>query len=177
MADMLFAIVGYKGFARYGYCMPSSQNTPVIREACHVDRAHATRHLFMACRGRYIPLQFLTLMLLSFILFVVFLSCTLVAPKYTKRPAHVKNSRLLLCSQVASNIFQSQQTCHFNPICLEQGVAKLAPHGCIRKITPMLHSNILTQWPAQDRDLRCVFIGAGVVWELPLLMETAKQSY
>ncbi len=69
---------------------------PQKREPCHVDRAHATRHLFMACRGRYIPLQFLTLMLLSFILFVVFLSCTLVAPKYTKRPAYVKNSRLLL---------------------------------------------------------------------------------
>ena len=66
----------------------------------------------------------------------VFLSCTLVAPKYTKRPAYVKNSRLLLCSQVASNILQSQQTCHFNPICLEQGVAKLAPHGCIRKLHP-----------------------------------------
>jgi hypothetical protein len=83
---------------------------------------------------------------------------------------------LLLCSQVASNILQSQQTCHFNPICLEQGVAKLAPHGCIRKITPMLHSNILTQWPAQDRDFRCVFIGAGFLWELPLLVESVKRE-
>ena len=31
----------------------------------------------------------------------------------------------------------------------------------------MLHSNILTQWPAQDRDLRCVFIDAGFVLTLP----------
>ena len=36
----------------------------------------------------------------------------------------------------------------------------------------MLHSNILTQWPAQDRDFRCVFIGAGFLWELPLLVES-----
>ena len=86
----------------------------------------------------------------------VFLSCTLVAPKYTKRPAYVKNSRLLLCSQVASNILQSQQTCHFNPICLEQGVAKLVPHGCIRKITAMLHSNNFTS---------CKFVCAHCVYK------------
>ena len=72
-------------------------NTPKKREPCHVDRAHATRHLFMACRGRYIPLQFLTLMLLSFILFVVFLSCTFwCVKKYQKRPAQSKNSRNVL---------------------------------------------------------------------------------
>ena len=36
--------------------------------------------------------------LYTFVLYFhqVFLSCTLVAPKYTKRPAYVKNSRLLL---------------------------------------------------------------------------------
>ena len=78
------------------HCWISGFVPPKKREPCHVDRAHATRHLFMACRGRYIPLQFLTLMLLSFILFVVFLSCTLVAPKYTKRPAQSKNSRNVL---------------------------------------------------------------------------------
>ena len=51
----------------------------------------------MACRGRYIPLQFLTLMLLSFILFVVFLSCTFWrVKKYQKRPAQSKNSRNVL---------------------------------------------------------------------------------
>ena len=70
--------------------------------------------------------------------------------------------------ELRCNIIRPSQTCHSNPICLEQGVAKLVPHGCIRKITPMLHSNILTQWPAQDRDLRCVFIGAGYVLKLLL---------
>ena len=69
--------------------------------------------------------------------------------------------------ELRCNIIRPSQTCHSNPICLEQGVAKLVPHGCIRKITPMLHSNILTQWPAQDRDLRCVFIDAGFVLTLP----------
>ena len=76
--------------------------------------------------------------------------------------------------ELRCNIIRPSQTCHSNPICLEQGVAKLVPHGCIRKITPMLHSNILTQWPAQDRDLRCVFIDAGFVLELPLLVKTAN---
>ena len=39
----------------------------------------------------------------------------------------------------------------------------------------MLHSNILTQWPAQDRDFRCVFIGVGFLWGLPLLMESVRR--
>ena len=75
---------------------PCPQNGPGIREVCHVDRAHATRHLFMACRVSCILPQFLTFTLLLFIHFVVFLSCTLVAPKYTKRPAQSKNSRNVL---------------------------------------------------------------------------------
>ena len=51
-----------------------------------------------------------------------------------------------------------------------QGAAKLVPHGCIRKITAMLHSNILTQWPENNRP--CVgFFNGAVLWILPLLME------
>ena len=85
------------------------------------------------------------------------------APGIRKKQSFAPFAHELLC-----NITRPSQTCHSNPICLEQGVAKLVPHGCIRKITAMLHSNILTQWPAQDRDLRCVFIDAGFLLELPL---------
>ena len=84
------------------------------------------------------------------------------APGIRKKQSFAPFAHELRC-----NITRPSQTCHSNPICLEQGVAKLVPHGCIRKITPMLHSNILTQWPAQDRDLRCVFIDAGFVLTLP----------
>ena len=71
-----------------------------------------------------------------------------------------KNSRsvLLLVSHIAST--QSNIACYFNPICFEQGAAKLAPRGCIRKITPTLRSNSLAQWPALNRDLRSIFDSA-----------------
>ena len=58
------------------------------------------------------------------------------------------------------NIPCSSFACHFNPICFEQGAAKLAPRGCIRKITPTLRSNSLAQWPALNRDLHSIFDSA-----------------
>ena len=71
-----------------------------------------------------------------------------------------KNSRsvLLLVSHIAST--RSNIACHFNPICLEQGAAKLATRGCIREITPTLRSDNLAQWPALNRDLRSFFDSA-----------------
>ena len=79
------------------------------------------------------------------------------------------------------NIPRSSFACHSNPICFEQGAAnnianelkpnlfeflqrvqhivgfaKLAPRGCIRKITPTLRSNSLAQWPALNRDLHSI---------------------
>ena len=54
------------------------------------------------------------------------------------------------------NIPRLSFACHSNPICFEQGAAKLAPRGCIRKITPTLRSNSLAQWPALNRDLRSI---------------------
>ena len=58
------------------------------------------------------------------------------------------------------NIPRSSFACHSNPICFEQGAAKLAPRGCTRKITPTLRSNSLAQWPALNRDLRSFFDSA-----------------
>ena len=61
-----------------------------------VVEGFARKNLVTQHRVRYILPQFLTFTLRICIPFQVFLSCTLVAPKYIKRPAYVKNSRLLL---------------------------------------------------------------------------------
>ena len=101
--------------------------------------------------------------------------------RHTEKQPFAPSVCELLC-----NITQPSQTSHYNPFCFEQGATnnianelkpnlfeflqrvqhiegfpKLAPRGCIRKITPTLRSNILAQWPALNRDLRYVFNGAG----------------
>ena len=71
----------------------------INREACHADRAYAMRHLFMACRVRCILPQFLTLLLFSFILFVVFLLCTFCTDRKYQRARHTgKIFTNVLCS-------------------------------------------------------------------------------
>ena len=91
--------------------------------------------------------------------------------KLQKRPSHSKNSRsvLLLVPHTAST--RSNLACHSNPVCFEQGAAKLASHDYIRKIIPALRSNSLAQWPALNRDLRSIFDGAGFIFEITLVRE------
>ena len=111
--------------------------------------------------------------------FVVYSFCSLsflsflCRQKGAKNLAHGKN--LHKCPLLRPhNVSLRSCTCSsLQAFACFQGAAKLVPHGCIRKITAMLHSNILTQWPENKRP--CVgFFNGAVLGILPVLMKTAN---
>ena len=124
-------------------------------------------------RVRCIPLQFLTFTLHLYLSSSLSFPSFLCRQKGAKSSAHGKNlhKRPLLRPHNVS--LRSVVCSSLQAFGCFQGAAKLVPHGCIRKITAMLHSNILTQWPENNRP--CVgFFNGAVLGILPLLMETAK---
>ncbi len=74
--------------------------------------------------------------------FVVYWFCSLSFMYFGRAKVHKapgtrkKQSFAPFAYELRCNITRPSQTCHSNPICLEQGVAKLVPHGCIRKLHP-----------------------------------------
>ena len=112
----------------------------INREACHADRAYAMRHLFMACRVRCILPQFLTLLLFSFILFVVFFLCTFCTDRTNGRRLKglkPKYQRARHTGKIFTNVLCSGHICEpsvgrllsLQAFGCFQGAAELAPRG------------------------------------------------
>ena len=71
-----------------------------------------------------------------------------------------------LLTLLQGNIPRSSLACRYKPFCRVQGAAKLTLREYLRKIILARRSNILTQWPAHVRALRCLSYGAGGLLKL-----------
>ena len=93
--------------------------------------------------------------------------------KGAKNLAHGKNLHKCPLLRPHNAILRSCTCSSLQAFACFQGAAKLVPHGCIRKITAMLHSNILTQWPENKRP--CVgFFNGAVLETLAMLTEKTR---